>query len=256
MTPSLRILIGSVLAAGLWFIAASASAGVPDLPKDSYKKAAAADLAFLKMRLAELAPKDKVLDGQLKPALGAAMLLAAYADVIDDPTLKAEALKVAEALTKKDIKGGLEIAKKMTIKPGAGGKAGGDMPKLAKYELTEIMSPYRGKSVGGYNIDRDIKDMVKTMNPTKIDPAELEVLAVRTAVISEYAIHFPNDKASVKADNKAKWVKWSKESVDLSKQIAAEASKGAKADEKKLRMLLTNLNARCTDCHNAFRDDE
>jgi hypothetical protein len=130
------------------------------------------------------------------------------------------------------------------------------MPKLGKYELTEIMSPFRGKSVGGHNIDRDLKDMVKTMNPMKIDPAHVEILAVRTAIISEYAIHYPNDKASVKAENKAKWEKWSKESVDLSKQIAAEASKGKNADEKKLKMLLTNLNARCTDCHNAFRDDE
>ena len=53
-----------------------------------------------------------------------------------------------------------------------------------------------------------------------------------------------------------KWQKWSTESVDLSKQIVVEAAKGAKADEKTLKKLLTTLNARCTDCHNAFRDDE
>ncbi len=260
MTHPLRTLAGcAALAVGTWFLSTAATAGTPDLPKDSYKKAAAAEIGFLKTRTAELAAKvaagEKPVDGQVKPAIGAAMMLAVYADAIGDAALKGDALKLAEALIKKDFKAASDMSKKLTAKPG-NGSAGGEMPKLAKYELTEMMSPFRGKSVGGMNIDRDIKDMIKKENPTKINPVAVEILAVRSAVSSEYATHAPNDKAAVKAENKAKWEKWSKDSIEVSKQLAAEASKGKGADEKKLKTLLSNLNARCTDCHNAFRDDE
>ena len=260
MTHSLRTLAGcAALAVGTWFLSTSATAGTPDLPKDSYKKAADAEMAFLKTRTAELAAKAaggmKAPDGQVKPAVGAAMMLAVYADVLGDAALKGDAIKLAEALIKKDFKAAAEGAKKLSAKPGAG-KPGGEMPKVAKYELTEMMSPFRGKSVGGMNIDRDIKDMIKKEGATKIDPAAVEILAVRSAVINEFAIHAPNDKASVKAESKAQWEKWSKDSVEVSKQLATEAAKGKGADEKKLKTLLSNLNARCTDCHNKFRDDE
>src|SRR5262249_50844428 len=111
-------------------------------------------------------------------------------------------------------------------------------------------------TVGGLGIDKDIKDMTKMTNPAKIDPAAVEVLAVRSAVINAYGLHAPNDKAKTKPDSQKEWEKLATSVTDLSNQIATEAGKGAKADEKKLKMLLTTLNARCTDCHNKFRDDE
>jgi hypothetical protein len=267
VTTPPRALAGcAVLAVGLWFLTSAASAGVPELPTESYKKAAEAELAFLKTRTAELAAKaamgEKPVDGQIKPAIGSAMMLSVYAEVLGDAALKADAVKLAETLLKKDantkmpnFKAAAEQSKKLTLKPGAG-KPGGPMPKLDKYELTEIMSPFRGKTVGGLNIDRDIKDMTKKEMPTKIDPAAVEILAVRSAVISEFAIHYPNDKAKVKPDNLKKWDKYSKESVDFSKQLAVEAAKGKAADEKKLKTLLSSLLGRCTACHNDFRDDE
>lgn len=265
MSYTLRTLFGCLaLAAGVWATMPAppaAAADVPDLSKDSYKKAAEADLKFLQTRLGELAKKqaagDKLLDGQIKPALGVAMLLSVYADALGDGALKTDAVKVAEAIFAKKFADAETLAKKLTVKPGAPGKAGA-LPKPFKDDvmLAAVMSPFRGGSVGGLNIDRDIKDMTKKMNPIKIDPAAVEILAARSAVINAYGFHHPNEKASVKADNKKKWEKWSTDSVDLSKQIAAEAAKGAKSDEAKLRTLLTTLNARCTDCHNAFRDDE
>ena len=262
MSHSLRTLAGcAALAAGLWAVTAAAAAeGVPDLSKETYKKAADADLKFLQTRLGELAKKqaagEKLLDGQVKPALGVAMLLSVYGDALGDAALKADAVKVAEAIFKKDFKGADGLAQKLAVKPGAG-KAG-PLPKPFKDEimLGAVMSPFRGGSVGGLNIDRDIKDMSKAAGGAKIDPAAVELLAARSAVINAYGFHVPNDKANVKMDNKKKWEKWSTDSVDLSKQIAVEAAKGAKADEKALKKMLATLNARCTDCHNAFRDDD
>ena len=61
--------------------------------------------------------------------------------------------------------------------------------------LASAMSPFRGGSVGGLNIDRDIKDMTKANMPTKIDPAAVEILAVRSATINEFAIHSPDARS-------------------------------------------------------------
>jgi len=261
VTTQLRLLAGlTALVAGLWFLS-SAGAAPPDLKSDSYKKAAEADIRFLKTRLGELAAMgtDKPKDGQLKPALTTAMLLVVYADVLGDTNLKGDAMKVAQALAKKgvtgnDLKEPAALAAKLTVKPGTpGGK--GEMPKLARFELDVIMDTFRTEKVGGMNIQNEIKDLVKAKMPTKPDPAAVEILATRTAVLLEYATPMPNEKASTSAANKALWEKWMKESVETSKQLADEAAKGKGADEKKMVKLLQNLDAKCLACHEKFRDD-
>ena len=58
----LRTLVGcAALAGGAWALTSTASADTPDLPADSYKKAADADLKFLQTRLGELAKKGPVV---------------------------------------------------------------------------------------------------------------------------------------------------------------------------------------------------
>lgn len=261
MKLPLRTLLGcAALAAGLCAVTGLAAANTPDLPAASYLKAAAADLKFVQVRAADLAKKaaagDKVPDGQSKPAVGAALLLAAYADALGDAALKGDALKVAEALQKKEFKAAGELAAKLTVRAGSG-KAG-PLPKPFKEEamLAVIMQPYRVATGGGMNIEKDIRELTKKDRPAKLDPEAVEVLAVRTAVLNAYSVHVPNEKATIKAENKKLWEKYATESVQIGKDLAAEAAKGAKADEKKLRVLLSGLDARCKDCHNKFRDDE
>src|SRR5262245_23648029 len=75
-----RALVGfGALAVALCVISAPATADTPTLPKESYKKAADADLKFLQDRVGDLAKKQaagmKTLDGQVKPALGVALML-------------------------------------------------------------------------------------------------------------------------------------------------------------------------------------
>ena len=126
---------------------------------------------------------------------------------------------------------------------------------MHKFALDEVMSPFRGAKVGGLNIDRDLKDMIKKDMPLKIVPADVELMAARIAILGEYMQYFPNDKAEVSQATKDMWKKWSKDTQDLGKQITEEASKGAKASEKDLLGMLKKLEARCSDCHNKFRDD-
>lgn len=253
MTTKLRAFVGGpILVAGLWFLTA-VSAAPPAVSQGSYKKAAEVDLSFLNKRLEELVAAEEVKDAQRKPALMAAMLLAAYGEASGDAALKADALKVAEALAKKDVKAAAGLAKKLVLKPGTPGK--GDLPKLdhKAFDLEMVMQPFRAGKTGGMNIQNDIKDLLK--NEGKIEAAAMEVLATRTAILGDYMLGMPNDKATANQANKDKWAKWSKETTELSKQLADEASKGKTANVKNMAGLLKKLDAKCSDCHSEFRLD-
>lgn len=259
MKLPLRTAVGC--AALVAFAAVCAAAGTtPDIPAASYKKAAEADLKFVQTRAADVAKVaaggDKPKDGQVKPAIGSALLLAAYADALGDSALKGDALKLAEALHKKDFKAGAELASKLALKPGTGKPGPLAKPFKDPEQLEIVMQPYRISVGGGMNIEKDIREAIKKDGPAKLDPAAVELLAVRTAVLNAYSFHVPNEKATIKADSKKLWEKYTTESVGLAKDLAAEAAKGAKADEKKMRALLSGIDARCKDCHNKFRDDE
>ncbi len=259
MSHTLRSLIGcAAIAGGLWVITSAAMADTPALPKESYKKAAEADLKFLQTRLDELVAAEEPKDGKVKPAIGAALALAVYADALGDENLKTEALKVAEELNKKnrDFKAAQGIAKKIAVKPGANpGK--GQLPKVGKGDkmLEYAMQPFRPKAGGGMGLERDLDDYTSKKMPKAIDVANIELLAVRTAVSLEIASHYPNEKARKTPNDTKTWEKLSGDSVAETKKILAETAKGKNADEKALRKMLDNLSARCTDCHGKFRDD-
>ena len=269
MNNPLRILVGcAALAAGLWVVSSPAPAGTPDLPKESYKKAADADLKFLQTRLDELAKADEPSLRSAKPATAATLMLATYADILGDAAFKAEILKVGEAVYAKKYKEAAEMAKKLTIKPGTPGKPGGPLAKLAAFEkekdkdityLPTTMKLFSNTQVlkipAGLNIEKDLKDWTAKDKVVKLDLAAVELLAVRSAVINEYALHNPNEKARNKPATEKDWKDLSKQSVDLSKDLVAEATKKT-PDLKVIRAKLTLLDAACTNCHNKFRFDE
>lgn len=268
MTTSLRLVVGcATLAAGLWMLAGTAPAGTPDLPAASYKKAAETDLKFLQKRLSELAKSDEPSLRSAKPAVAAALLVAAYADVLGDKALKDDVLKVGEAINAKKYKDADALAQKLTVKPG-GGKAGGDLPKLEAFEkakdkdvtyLPTTMKLFSNTTVlklpSGMNIEKDLKDWTAKGSTVKLDPAAVELLAVRSAILNEYAHQYPNEKARNTPQNLKEWQRFGKESVDLSKELIAEATKKA-PDAKMLRTKLTALEANCTNCHGKFRFDD
>ena len=265
MTNPLRTFVCCLaLVAGLWLISNPAPAGTPDLPKDAYKKAATADLKFLQTRLDELAKAETPSLRSAKPAVAITLLIAAYADALGDTALKADVLKVGEAINAKEYKNAAAMAKKLAIKPGTGKL--GDLPKFAPFEsakdkdvtyLPTVMKLFSNTQVlkipSGLNIEKDLKELTAKGSTVKIDPAAVELLAARTAVISEYTFHNPNEKARDKGLKE--WQTLSKQSVDLSNEIAVEAGKKA-PNAAMLRKMLTNLDARCTDCHGKYRYDD
>lgn len=267
MTNPLRTLGCAALAAGLWLVSSTAPAGTPDLPADSYKKAADADLKFLQKRLDDLAKSDEPSVRSAKPAVAVTLLLASYADVLGDATFKTEVLKVGEAINAKKYKDADALAKKLVLKPGSG-KAGGDLPKLEAFEkakdkdvtyLPTTMKLFSNATVlklpSGMNIEKDLKDWTAKGSTIKLDPVAVELLAVRSAVLNEYAFHNPNEKARTKPESEKEWKKLSKDSVDLSKEIIAEATKKT-PDAKLLRTKLAALEAACTNCHGKYRFDD
>ena len=73
------------------------------------------------------------------------------------------------------------------------------------------------------NIEKDIRAIRD--GKTAVDPRRWKLLP-RAAVLMDYAVHFPNDKAMVSKAKTDQWVKMSKDSLDLSKKLAEEAGKG------------------------------
>jgi cytochrome c556 len=256
VTRQLRLLAGgATLVVGMWYLSAAPAA--PELPNDSYKKVIEADIAQIQQHLdhivANLAANPKEANRYGPTTRGLAMMLASYAEATGDEKLKTDSLKLAETLGKKQWKDGLAQAKALAAKGGGAPLKSGNLHTMHKFLLEEVMSPYRGGTVGGMNIEKEIRAIRD--KKVAIDPAAIEILAARVAVLNEFAIHFPNDKAQV---NKAKtdlWIKLSKESVDLSKKLVAEASKGKKANEADLQKTMVLLDAKCATCHKEFRDD-
>jgi hypothetical protein len=242
----LRLLAGgAALAAGLWLLTAAAAAP-PNLPKEAYKAAIEADIDTIQKLLNGGMPDKRAV-----PTIKAqAMILAVYGEAVGDAALTSQALKVAEAMSKKDFKGADAAAKELSA-PKAGTPPKGPIHTLHKFDLAEAMAAFRLGKVGGLNIEADIREGAKK---GMADPKAAQLLATRTAVIGEFAVQMPTDKATTNAGNKSRWDKLSKEMIAISKDIAEEAGKGAKADPKKLGGLYKKLDANCTNCHNDFRD--
>jgi hypothetical protein len=212
-------------------------------PKDDadvIAKAIEADIAFLQKGL-EKAPEKRAL-----PTLKAAALNLA---LNGSGELREGALKVAEAVGKKDFAAAKATAAKFT--PAAGEK--GDPAKLAataKYELADVMSAYRAEKVGGMNLEKDIKAQSKKAT----DPKLAEVIAGRSIALADYTLVLPSEKAAANPGNKTKWEEYSKGQIKAAQEVAAEAAKGAAADKAVLAKKMAALDASCVACHNEFRD--
>jgi hypothetical protein len=265
---------GTALVIGLSYFA-GVFAAAPSLPKETQKRQADADIAMVKQQLKFIAENPKEFNAKAAAwtVKTLAFTLAMNAEAAGDAALRDHALKVAEASVKlsetvkarptmRDEKAVLAAAKetaaladKMTFKPGSAPLAAAKAFKMDKYEfdLWQVMTPFRPGDRGGTNIEKDIRDMVKKDNPLKIDPAHVEILAARTASIGNFILEYPNDKAKVKGA--AEWKQLTTDMMRISEQLAAEAGKGATADEKKLLTMIDALNGKCYKCHSEFRDE-
>lgn len=206
------------------------------------------DIAFLKKGLSKDPEKRAV------PTLkAAAMMIALNAqnnldgkDSDKMGAVRAQALIVAAAITKKDFAGAKTAVEGFDTAKG-GDKKAMKLAEMHKFSLDELMSQFRAGKVGGRNIEADLKDQGKKLSDVKLAGE----LGGRVAGIAQYTIDLPAEKA-VGAKKKV-WDDLSKEMKKLGEEAALEATKGAKADTAMLAKKLQAINANCTACHNEFR---
>lgn len=249
MTKSFRLVAAApVLAVGLWLATLSAPAAAPPaLPKDSFQKAIKAEIAFLQDKTDALANDFMKNRGAVRTVKASAANLSVFAEAVKDDATKSQAIKVYEAMEKKDYKAAAEAAKGLSSP-----KADPAVKPIKVASLEDVMSPFRVAKAGGQNIEADMKGAMKE---GKIDPAAAELIGVRTAAIAEFTKDLPTDKATTNNAQKAKWARWTADMATASKELTEEGAKGKGADEKKLLATIKKLDASCINCHNDFRNE-
>jgi hypothetical protein len=241
-------LLAGVTALGcMTFTVVAAKPDTPPSPTDTVN----ADKEHLK-KLFDLAKSKKKLEGRVKAT---AMLIAGYSqDQLGSPegdkyaSVRASALKIAEAASKKDLAGAQAAFEKIGSEKGDTKKL--ELAKMNGIDLHDIMDLFGGSVGGGMNIEKDIRTGKKD---GVTDTKAAEILGIRVAKISDYTLDLPPEFGGKK--NKADWEKWTKLMKTQSLELAAEASKGPMADKAKLKKQMSALDATCTNCHNVFRDD-
>jgi hypothetical protein len=234
-----------LLAAAAWLCVAPTGSTADDkLPPAVANGVIERDIAYLQEGLAKTPEKRAV------PTLKAtAMLIALHAQNAGQGELRDQALKVAGALAKKDYAGAKTAA--AGLKPGAGGKASPvSLHEQHNFDLAELMSVYRNATVGGRNMEKDIRTQAKNMT----DPKLVGDIGARIVLVSHYTAKMPAERAAVNPANQKKWDGYSNDTQKLAAEIATEAGKGAGADKAGLAKKLKALDASCTACHNEFRD--
>lgn len=244
--PWIRRLTASagLLAAAWLCVAPTGTAADTKLPPDVATGLVERDIAYLQKELAKTPEKRAV------PTLKTtAMLLALHAQESGQGGLRDQALKVAEALAKKDYAAAKTAA--AGLKPGAAGKADAvNLHEKHNFDLAELMSVYRNSTVGGRNMEKDIRTQAKKVT----DPKLLADLGARIVLVSHYTAKMPAEKAAANPSNKKKWDGYSNDTEKLAAEVATEAAKGAGANNTDLAKKLKALDASCTACHNEFRD--
>jgi Cytochrome C' len=247
-----RVLTAAVAATVAGVLLVAPTTAKDPLPDGTAAKVVAADIEYLTAGFAEK-PTAK---GALAALKGGAMLLALTAqngldgkDADKMAAVRAQALKVAEALAAK------KPADAAAAAAGLAAAKGGDKKPLklheqAGFDLAELMSAYRSSKAGAMNIEADLKAADKAIK----DVALVEVQTARVALIAQYSLDMPPGGAESGAKRK-QWDDLAKESMKLGLEASAEAAKGAKADQAKLKKAVGAILLNCASCHKTFRDN-
>ena len=247
-----RRIVGATAFVGLaaWSLSAKE---VNPLPEGGSVAVGAADIAFLQKGLAKTPVPREI------PTLKAvAMLVALNAqhqmdgkDGAKMAGLRDAALAVADAVGKKDFAAAKAAAAGLAdIKPASDAKPVklDELITAHKFDLDQLMSSFRKGTVGGLNLEADVKAQSKAVT----DPKVAAVVAGRIALIGEYTLALPPE--GIDADKKKKWDAWSKEMTTLAVDVSTEAAKGPAADKAKMAKGFYNLDANCNACHTVFRN--
>ena len=242
-----RLSAAAGLGAAVMIALASSTPAKDPLPPAVAGPMLEADIAIFQKGLAKKPDNTQVYTYQ-----GLAMLLALHAqanaggpDGAKMAGLRDEALKVAEALNKKDYAGAKKAAANLS-RPGTGSAQPVKLHEAAEVDVGIIMAPFRN-TPRGLNWEKDIKAQSKKVTDVKL----VGNLAAHSALAAEYTVLLPLPEAT--GAKKKVWDDSVKDQSQLSREIAAEAARGDQADKEKLRKLLVRLDGACTACHNDFK---
>jgi hypothetical protein len=227
-----------------------------EIKDDDFKSYLEQDVAHLSKNLKDGAPTKN----GIKQAKAAAMMIAMSAqlqitgqDKAKDAkmaTLRDNAVKVAEAVLSKKYAEAVEISKLLTTSTPASPTAKTEpveLEKKAKFDMDELMKILHKTSVGGLNIEIELKEASEKLK----DVSKIPVMAARLIAIAEYTEKMPSETGAGKKSLE-NWKKLSVTMKDAAKETY-EASKTTKPDLKKIQTSLGKLNASCTECHNVFK---
>lgn len=233
--------LAGLLAAAALVAPPAASKAADPLPPGQSKKLIDADIAYLKKGLAK--KPDKPVVNTLH---GVAMLLAMEAQNTGEAGLRDQALKVADALSKTDFAAAKAAADGLSNPP-KGDAKDVKLHEKGGVDINVIMGPMRN-APRGLNIEKDLKAQSKKVTDVKL----VADLASRSALIAEYTALLPATEATG-GEKKKIWTDSTEDMRKLSREIAAEAAKGDKADKAGLQKKLVALDTACTACHNTFK---
>lgn len=231
---------GLFVAAHVLTVAGSSVAADGNVPDPVLKALTERDIAYLQKALS-----GKVEKRAVPTVKATAMLVALYAQKAGNGALEEQALAVAAAVGKKDFAAAKAAAEKLSGATGGSSK-GADLAD--KTDLAEVMSVFRNGTVGGLNMEKDIRAQGKKLSDVKLAAD----LGARSAFIAHYALKLP--PADATGAKKKQWDDWCKEMATLGADVAAEAAKGASANKAEVEKKLKALDANCTACHNVFRN--
>lgn len=103
----------------------------------------------------------------------------------------------------------------------------------------------------GRQIEKNIKDMAAKKKPVDV---ELAIDAGnRSVVVGEFTLAMPHEDAKRNPAKMKQWEEFTKEMMKVGKEVAAEGSKGSKADKVELQRRLSKLDGTCVACHEVFK---
>jgi len=213
------------------------------------RKTAMADIAMLQTRLGKTPDK-----GSLPTLKTTAMMIALYAqsnmtgaDADGMAALRAQALRVAEALSKKDYAAAGAEAAKLANPPPSTEKGPLKLHEMHRFDREDLMFALRGRP-RGLNVENDIRGGARTAD----DPKVLGELGSRTALLMEYTAMMPNEKALKSPEKTAEWKKYANDLKALSFEVQEDSTKGANADKAALQKKLATMDQTCVQCHAVF----
>jgi hypothetical protein len=268
---------GVGLLVAVWVAAVASHSGAQDtkavLPDGAASKMIETDIAFLEKAL-EKKPKA----AEIATIKATALLIALNAqnsmsgtDATKMAALRASALDLAKAANTDSGKfadADYMATKKAFTELKAGKGAAADMAPIPVAKMTEasgvdldwlMRGAYKPPAkVGpidtdkaGRQVEKNIKDMAAKKKP--VDVAMATDAANRSIVVGEFTLAMPHEDAKKNPAKMKQWEEFTKEMIKVGKEVAAEGTKGAKADKGELQKRLSKLDGTCVACHEVFK---